>query len=140
MDASKYKKMYFPVPLERRTWPQNEIKKAPVWCSVDLRDGNQALETPLSPEEKLMFFNMLTEIGVKEIEAAFPAASDSDYTFVRTLIEQKLIPADTTISVLTQLRPHIIEKTFEAIDGAKDVIVHLYNSTSELQRRLVFGL
>ncbi|MBO4897903.1 MAG: 2-isopropylmalate synthase [Clostridia bacterium] len=140
MDASKYKKMYFPVPLDRRTWPGNEITKAPIWCSVDLRDGNQALETPLSPEEKLMFFNMLTEIGVKEIEVAFPAASDSDYTFVRTLIEQKLIPDDTKISVLAQMRPHILEKTFEAIDGAKNVIVHLYNSTSELQRRLVFGL
>lgn len=140
MDASKYKKMYFPVPLSDREWPQNEIKKAPIWCSVDLRDGNQALETPLSPEEKLAFFNMLTEIGVKEIETAFPAASDSDYTFVRKLIEQKLIPGDTTISVLTQLRPHIIEKTFEAIEGAEKVIVHLYNSTSELQRRLVFGL
>ena len=140
MDASKYKKMYFPVPLESRKWPQNEITKAPLWCSVDLRDGNQALETPLSSEEKLMFFNILTEIGVKEIEAAFPAASESDFNFVRTLIDQKLIPGGTAISVLTQLREHIIEKTFEAIEGAENVIVHFYNSTSELQRRLVFGL
>lgn len=140
MDASKYKKMYFPVPLRDRKWPGRELTKPPKWCSVDLRDGNQALETPMSLSEKLDYFRMLVEIGFKEIEVAFPAASDTDFEFVRTLIENEEIPEGTSISVLTQSRPHIIKRTFEAIQGAKDVTVHLYNSTSELQRRVVFGM
>lgn len=140
MNASKYKKMYFPVPLQNREWPDRELTKAPKWCSVDLRDGNQALETPMSLSEKLDYFEMLTEIGFKDIEVAFPAASDTDFEFVRTLIESGKIPEGVSVGVLTQARPHIIKRTFEAIRGAKDVTVHLYNSTSELQRRVVFGM
>ena len=132
--------MYFPVPLRDRKWPSRELTKPPKWCSVDLRDGNQALETPMSLSEKLDYFRMLVEIGFKEIEVAFPAASDTDFEFVRTLIENEEIPEGTSISVLTQSRPHIIKRTFEAIQGAKDDTVHLYNSTSELQRRVVFGM
>ena len=135
----KYKKAYYEVPIKNRKWPDNEIKKAPIWCSVDLRDGNQALINPMSLEEKLDFFKFLVDIGFKEIEVAFPAASDTEFQFVRKLIEDDLIPPDVTIQVLTQSRPHIIDKTIEAIDGAKNSVVHLYNSTSELQRRVVFG-
>ncbi len=112
--------------------------KAPVWCSVDLRDGNQALVIPMSLEQKIEFFKLLVEIGFKEIEVGFPAASETEYTFVRTLIEQNLIPDDVTIQVLTQAREHIIRKTFEAVKGRKKAIVHVYNSTSVAQREQVF--
>ena len=122
-------------------WTQKEyIDKAPIWCSVDLRDGNQALIIPMSLEEKLEFFAKLVEIGFKEIEIGFPAASETEYEFCRTLIEKDLIPDDVTIQVLTQSREHIIKKTFEAVDGAKHAIVHLYNSTSFAQRQQVFRM
>ena len=121
-----------------REWPNKEIQKAPIWCSVDLRDGNQALVVPMSLEQKVKFFKLLVEIGFKEIEVGFPAASDTEYQFLRTLIEQDLIPDDVTIQVLTQAREHIIRKTFEALKGAKHAIVHVYNSTSLAQREQVF--
>ena len=137
MNAKKYKA--FPaIPIENRTWPSKRITKAPIWCSVDLRDGNQALIVPMSLEEKLEFFKMLVKVGFKEIEIGFPAASETEYEFCRTLIEKDLIPDDVTIQVLTQAREHIIKKTFEAIRGCKQAIVHLYNSTSVAQREQVF--
>jgi len=139
MNFQKYKKAYYPVPIKNRKWPDNEITKAPIWCSVDLRDGNQALINPMSIEQKLDFFTFLVKIGFKEIEVGFPAASDTEFAFVRTLIDEGLIPDDVTIQVLTQSRPHIIDQTIKAISGAKNAVVHLYNSTSELQRRVVFG-
>ena len=126
-------------PLPDRTWPDKTIDKAPVWCSVDLRDGNQALVNPMNLEQKLEFFQMLCKIGFKEIEVGFPSASETEYEILRALIDQDLIPDDVTIQVLVQAREHLILKTFEAIHGAKNVIVHFYNSTSELQRRVVFG-
>ena len=138
MNYQKYHKGYFPVPDFKRTWPEKEIEKAPIWCSVDLRDGNQALITPMNLDEKLEFFQFLVDIGFKEIEIGFPAASETEYQFTRTLIEEGLIPDDVTIQVLTQSREHIINKTLEAIRGAKNAIVHLYNSTSRLQRQVVF--
>lgn len=122
-----------------RKWPDRTITKAPIWCSVDLRDGNQALEVPMTFEQKLEFFTFLVKMGFKEIEVGFPAASDTEYRFCRALIEQNLIPEDVTIQVLTQAREHIIRKTFEALEGARSAIVHLYNSTSILQRDVVFG-
>ena len=128
-----------PISLPDRTWPNKTITQAPVWCSVDLRDGNQALINPMGPAKKMELFKTLLKIGFKEIEVGFPAASDTDFTFVRELIEQDLIPDDVTIQVLTQSRSHLIERTFEAIRGAKNAIVHLYNSTSKLQRRVVFN-
>lgn len=134
----KYKS-YPIMEMPNRKWPNNIITKAPIWCSVDLRDGNQALETPMNLEQKIEFFNFLVKIGFKEIEIGFPAASDTEYQFTRTLIEKNLIPADVTIQVLTQAREHIIEKTFEALRGAKKAVVHLYNSTSTLQRDIVFA-
>ena len=127
-----------PISLVDRTWPDKTITQAPVWCSVDLRDGNQALINPMGPAKKMEMFKTLLKIGFKEIEVGFPAASETDYAFVRDLIEGDLIPEDVTIQVLTQARPHLIERTFEAIRGAKSSIVHLYNSTSTLQRRVVF--
>lgn len=127
-----------PVSIPDRTWPEKRIEQAPVWCSVDLRDGNQALVNPMNLEEKLLFFKTLTEIGIREIEVGFPSASETEYEILRTLIEQDLIPEDVTIQVLVQAREHLIRKTFEAIDGAKNVIVHFYNSTSTLQRKVVF--
>lgn len=127
-----------PIELPDRTWPDKAITRAPVWCSVDLRDGNQALINPMGPAKKMELFKTLLKIGFKEIEVGFPAASETDFTFLRELIEQDLIPDDVTIQVLTQARPHLIERTFEAIRGAKRSIVHLYNSTSTLQRRVVF--
>lgn len=127
-----------PVSLTNRTWPDKQIEKAPIWCSVDLRDGNQALVNPMNLEEKLLFFKTLVEIGIKEIEVGFPSASETEYEILRTLIEQDLIPADVTIQVLVQAREHLIRKTFDAIAGAKNVIVHFYNSTSTLQRKVVF--
>ena len=130
--------MYHPIPLEDRQWPNNEITHAPIWCSVDLRDGNQALVIPMSLEQKIEFFKLLVKIGFKEIEVGFPAASETEYEFLRTLIEQNLIPQDVTIQVLTQAREHIIRKTFEAVKGAPKAIVHVYNSTSVAQREQVF--
>ncbi len=124
--------------LPARTWPDQVITAAPRWCAVDLRDGNQALIDPMSTSRKQAMFDLLVRLGFKEIEVGFPAASDTDFAFVRHLVENQLIPDDVTIQVLTQAREHLIEKTFEAIDGAQHAIVHLYNSTSELQRRVVF--
>ena len=126
------------VKLEKRTWPDKIIDTAPRWCAVDLRDGNQALIDPMSPERKLKMFQLLVRMGYKEIEVGFPSASQTDFDFVRQLIEQDLIPEDVTIQVLTQSRRHLIERTYESIKGAKKAIVHFYNSTSVLQRRVVF--
>lgn len=135
----KYRRGYYMPPYECLKWTKKEyIEKAPKWCSVDLRDGNQALIIPMSLEEKLEFYKKLLEIGFKEIEIGFPAASETEYDFCRTLIEQKLIPEDVRIQVLTQSREHIIKKTFEAIKGCDNAIVHLYNSTSVAQREQVF--
>ena len=127
------------VELDDRSWPSNKITKAPIWCSVDLRDGNQALEVPMDLQSKVEFFKFLCETGFKEIEIGFPAASETDYNFCRHLIENDLIPDDVAIQVLTQSREHIIDKTMEAVKGARNVIIHLYNSTSTLQRDVVFG-
>ena len=129
-----------PIDLPDRRWPGRVITEPPIWCSVDLRDGNQALIEPMGPERKRRMFDTLVEIGFKEIEVGFPAASQTDFDFVRALIEEDLVPGDVTIQVLTQARTVQIERTFEAIKGACRVIVHLYNSTSALQRRVVFGL
>ena len=135
----KYVKPNFqPKNFTNREWPDKDITKAPIWCSVDLRDGNQALVIPMNLEQKVEFFKLLVEIGFKEIEVGFPAASETEYTFLRKLIEEDLIPDDVTIQVLTQAREHIIKKTFEAVKGAKNVIVHVYNSTSLSQREQVF--
>lgn len=135
----KYQKSYFMPPVPCYDWVKKDcIEKPPVWCSVDLRDGNQALIEPMSLEEKVEYFKMLVEIGFKEIEVGFPAASETEYKFLRTLIERKLIPDDVTVQVLTQAREHIIRKTFEAVDGAPNAIVHVYNSTSVAQREQVF--
>ena len=134
-------KRYKRVPVvhyPERQWPDKEIQKAPIWCSVDLRDGNQALIEPMVVEEKIEFFNLLVKLGFKEIEVGFPAASETEYNFLRTLIDQNLIPDDVTIQVLTQAREHIIRKTFEAVKGAPRAIVHVYNSTSVAQREQVF--
>lgn len=139
MNFNKYKKGYFMPPVKSLKWTEKDaIEKAPVWCSVDLRDGNQALVVPMSLEEKLEFFVYLCKLGFKEIEVGFPAASETEYLFLRRLIEDNLIPDDVTIQVLTQAREHIIKKTFEALDGAKQAIVHVYNSTSVAQREQVF--
>ena len=127
-----------PIALPDRTWPDKQIKKAPVWCSVDLRDGNQALVDPMNLQEKLEYFHTLIDIGVKEIEIGFPSASETEYEICRELIDGGHIPDDVTIQVLVQARPHLIQKTFEAIRGAKHVILHFYNSTSTLQRKVVF--
>ena len=137
MRTEKYRP-YPPVELPDRTWPAKTITKAPIWCSVDLRDGNQALIDPMDPARKQRLFDLLVEIGFKEIEVGFPAASQTDYDFLRQLIEKDSIPDDVTIMVLTQAREELIERTFESIRGARAAIVHLYNSTSELQRRIVF--
>lgn len=135
----KYTRQFFDAPKTAMKWTQKSyIEKAPQWCSVDLRDGNQALITPMSLDEKIEFFKELVRIGFKEIEVGFPAASETEYDFCRTLIEENLIPDDVTIQVLTQSREHIIEKTFEALKGCKSAIVHLYNSTSVAQREQVF--
>jgi 2-isopropylmalate synthase len=139
MPIHKYR-AFAPIDLPDRQWPARVLDKAPAWCSVDLRDGNQALIEPMGAEKKRRMFDMLLKLGFKEIEVGFPAASDTDFAFVREIIDQNLIPDDVTIQVLTQSRSELIEKTFEAIRGAKRAIVHLYNSTSELQRRVVFGL
>ena len=118
------------VTLPDRTWPDNKITHAPAWCAVDLRDGNQALIDPMSPERKRRMFNLLVQMGYKEIEVGFPSASQTDFDFVREIIEQDMIPDDVTIQVLVQAREHLIRRTFEACEGAKNVIVHFYNSTS----------
>ena len=138
MNYGKYQRIP-EVKISSRTWPDNVITKAPVWCSVDLRDGNQALEVPMTTEQKLKFFNLLVKVGFKQIEIGFPAASETDYNFCRELIDNNLIPDDVAIQVLTQSRPEIIDKTMDAVYGAKNVIIHLYNSTSTLQRDVVFN-
>lgn len=138
-DYRQYERGYFMPPVKCNDWVNKEyVDKAPIWCSVDLRDGNQALVEPMSLDEKLEFFQMLVEVGFKEIEIGFPAASETEYEFCRTLIEKNMIPEDVTIQVLTQARPHIIKKTFEAVKGAPRAIVHVYNSTSLAQREQVF--
>jgi 2-isopropylmalate synthase len=139
-DNIKKYRPYPPVELPARTWPSATIKKAPNWCSVDLRDGNQALVQPMSMDEKLEMFNMLVEVGFKEIEVGFPSASEVEYDFTRVLIERNLVPDDVVIQALTQSRESLIKKTFEALRGAKKAVVHLYNSTSTLQRDVVFKM
>jgi len=137
-DLVKKYKPFEPIPLNGRHWPNKVIKAAPRWCSVDLRDGNQALIEPMGHERKKRMFKLLCDLGFKEIEVGFPAASETDFEFVRWLIEEKQIPSDVTIQVLTQARDHIIERTFESLVGASKAIVHFYNSTSTLQRKVVF--
>ena len=141
MPFGRYKPFHEQVKIELsdRTWPTKRIEKAPRWCAVDLRDGNQALIDPMSPERKLQMFKLLVSMGYKEIEVGFPSASQTDFDFVRILINDNHIPDDVTIQVLTQARDHLIERTYESIAGAKQAIVHFYNSTSILQRRVVFG-
>lgn len=139
MDATKYAPGYFPAPAGNDEWVKKDhIDKAPAWCSVDLRDGNQALIIPMSLEEKLEFYKMLLKIGFKEIEVGFPAASETEYEFLRTIIDRNMIPEDVTVQVLTQCRDHIIRKTFEAVKGAPSAVIHFYNSTSVAQREQVF--
>src|SRR5271165_7674347 len=137
MPISKYR-AYQPVILPDRQWPSRVIDHAPIWCSVDLRDGNQALVEPMGVDRKNRMFRLLTGMGFKEIEVAFPSASQTDFDFVRSIIEGGAIPNDVAIQVLTQCRPELIERTFEVVKGAKKVIVHFYNSTSTLQREVVF--
>ena len=135
----KYEKGYYMPPYPCLDWVKKDrVEKAPIWCSVDLRDGNQALVVPMSLDQKLEFFRFLCKLGFKEIEVGFPAASETEYEFLRTLIEKDMIPDDVTVQVLTQSREHIIAKTFEALAGCKKAIVHLYNSTSVAQREQVF--
>jgi len=138
MPFQKYKS-FQPIALKDRTWPEQTIDQAPRWCSVDLRDGNQALIEPMTPLEKQMMYDLLIDLGFKEIEVGFPAASQTDFDFVRKIIEEGLIPDDVTIQVLCQAREDLITRTIEAVSGAKNVIFHLYNSTSTLQRKVVFG-
>ena len=139
MPIHKYRP-FRPVDLPDRRWPMQGIDRAPLWCSVDLRDGNQALPEPMGPDRKRRMFDMLVKLGFKEIEVGFPAASETDFVFIRQLIDERLVPEDVTIQVLTQARPELIARSFEAIRGARRAIMHLYNSTSTLQRRVVFGL
>lgn len=139
VNTSKYTRQFFPVKNPTRKWADKTyIEKAPTWCSVDLRDGNQSLVIPMNLEEKLDFFQLLVRVGFKEIEVGFPAASETEYTFLRTLIDNNMIPDDVTVQVLTQSREHIIRKTFDALKGCRNAIVHLYNSTSLIQREQVF--
>lgn len=141
MNYKKYTRQYFMPPVSSLKWAEKEyVDHAPVWCSVDLRDGNQALVVPMSLEQKINFFKLLVQVGFKEIEVGFPAASETEYQFLRRLIEDDLIPDDVTVQVLTQAREHIIRKTFEALKGAKNAIVHVYNSTSLAQREQVFHM
>src|SRR5271167_1171130 len=137
-DPSTKYRAFPPIGLHDRTWPNAVISAPPTWCSVDLRDGNQALIEPMDPARKRRMFDMLVRIGFKEIEVGFPAASQTDFDFVREIIEQGLIPDDVAIQVLTQARPELIARTYEALKGVRRAIVHVYNSTSEAQRRLVF--
>ena len=139
MPFQKYR-AFKAIDLPDRSWPSSIISKAPLWCSVDLRDGNQALIEPMDPDRKWRMFKKLVEIGFKEIEVGFPSASEADFTFVREIIEERAIPEDVTIQVLVQSRPELIDRTFESIAGAKNAIIHFYNSTSTLQRKVVFGL
>ncbi len=139
MPFEKYRP-YETVDLPDRTWPDNVIARAPIWCSTDLRDGNQALVNPMDGPRKRRFFDLLLALGIKEIEVGFPSASKADFDFARSLVEEDLIPDDVTIAVLTQARPELIERTYEAIAGARRAIVHLYNSTSVTQRRVVFRM
>ena len=141
MKKQKIRK-YQPFPevgLADRQWPDQTITAAPVWCSVDLRDGNQSLPVPMSVEEKLEMFDLLVEVGFTQIEVGFPSASETEFTFLRRLIDEDLIPEGVKVQVLVQAREHLIRRTFEAIDGVKNTIVHMYNSTSPLQRRITFG-
>jgi len=139
--TDKYRPLYYMPPPGHTDWVHKDrLTSAPIWCSVDLRDGNQALITPMNLDQKLAYYKFLLSLGFKEIEVGFPAASETEYAFLRTLIDENLIPEDVTVQVLTQARPHIIEKTFEAVRGAQQVIVHLYNSTSHAQRQQVFRL
>ena len=137
MPTSKYR-AYAPIQLPDRQWPSKVLSKAPIWCSVDLRDGNQALIEPMGVERKNRMFDLLVRMGFKDIEVAFPSASQTDFDFVRSIIEGGKIPGDVAIQVLTQCRPELIERTFEAVKDAKKVILHFYNSTSTLQRDVVF--
>ena len=139
LNYKKYKR-FETIELKDRKWPNNTINKAPIWCSVDLRDGNQALINPMTVDEKVEFFKLLVKLGFKEIEVGFPSASKIEYDFLRRLIEEDIIPDDVLVQVLTQARPHLIKKTFEALKGAKQAIVHIYNSTSILQRDVVFNM
>jgi len=139
MPFHKYKP-FEPIALKDRTWPDQVISQAPRWCSVDLRDGNQALIEPMSPAQKQQMYDLLVALGFKEIEVGFPAASQADFDFVRNIIEGGLIPAGVTIQVLCQARKELITRTCEAVQGAGDVVFHLYNSTSTLQRKVVFGM
>ncbi|HUY84060.1 MAG TPA: 2-isopropylmalate synthase, partial [Steroidobacteraceae bacterium] len=139
-DPSTKYRSFAPVGLRDRVWPDKVIEAPPAWCSVDLRDGNQALIEPMDPARKRRMFELLLKVGFKEIEVGFPAASQTDYDFVREIIEQGLIPDDVTVQVLTQARPELIQKTYAALVGVRRAIVHVYNSTSEAQRRLVFRL
>ncbi|MDO5518616.1 MAG: 2-isopropylmalate synthase [Clostridium sp.] len=139
LNYKKYKR-FETIKLKDRTWPDNEITKAPIWCSVDLRDGNQALINPMTVDEKIEFFNLLVKLGFKEIEIGFPSASQIEYDFLRRLIDENIIPDDVVVQVLTQARPHLIKKTFESLKGLKKAIVHIYNSTSVLQRDVVFNM
>src|SRR5690606_1722400 len=138
-DHTKYKP-FQPIVMPDRTWPNKVITHAPRWCSVDLRDGNQALIEPMSVSQKRAMFDLLVEVGFKEIEIGFPAASQPDFDFVRSLIEEERIPDDVTVQVLTQARPELIRRTFESLKGVKRAILHLYNSTSVVQREKVFKL
>jgi len=139
MPHAKYRP-FQPVELPDRQWPSRTLTKSPRWCSVDLRDGNQALIDPMRPDEKLRFWDLLVEIGLEEIEVGFPAASQTDFDFVRRIIEEDRIPDDVLIQTLCQARPELISRTVDAIAGAKQAIFHLYNSTSTLQREVVFGM
>ena len=136
---TKYR-AFTPIDLPDRQWPSRTVTTAPIWCSVDLRDGNQALPIPMSVEEKLEMFDLLVRVGFKEIEVGFPASSQIEYDLIRRLIEENRIPDDVTIQVLVQAKEDLVYRTFESIKGAKKAIVHLYNSTSPLQRQVVFGL
>ena len=128
-----------PVGLKDRTWPDASIRRAPIWTSVELRDGNQALAIPMTVEEKIEFFELLVAIGFKEIEVGFPSASDTEFSFIRRLVDEKRIPDDVTVQVLVQAREHLIRRTFESLKDIPNAIVHLYNSTSPLQRRVTFN-
>ena len=138
LNYQRYKRVPV-VDYPERQWPNKQIEKAPVWCSVDLRDGNQALVEPMVVEEKVEMFNLLVKLGFKEIEIGFPAASQIEYDFLRQLVERKLIPDDVVVQVLTQCREHLIKRTFDSIQGIKKAVVHIYNSTSTLQRNVVFN-
>ena len=138
-NCKKYERQYFMPPKFEYDWVKKDYVDAPpIWCSVDLRDGNQALIEPMSLDEKLEFFQLLVDVGFKEIEVGFPAASETEYQFMRTLIEKDMIPDDVTVQVLTQAREHIIKRTFEAVQGAPHAVIHVYNSTSVAQREQVF--